>query len=134
MRWASLSEYRQQTREHQRLVFSSREPTQWTMATFFGRLAIAQDNLAFGGAGGVDQALDLEGIIDIGVNAVAEEGGPFGVKDLEPGGHDDRADRDVLDFLGLLEVDRFAVAAGLDAGFLAFVGDRVCAVRDSCRA
>ena len=36
--WASFREYMQQTREHHRLVFSSREPTQWMMPTLLGLL------------------------------------------------------------------------------------------------
>ena len=66
----------QQTREHQMLVFLSREPTQWMMPMALRclravRSAFAEDHLAAGRAGGVDQALDLERGVDVRVRAVA---------------------------------------------------------------
>ena len=50
----------QQTREHQRLVFSSREPTQWMMPTRFGLAAVAQNHFAARRAGSVDQPFHFQ--------------------------------------------------------------------------
>jgi hypothetical protein len=78
----------QQTREHQRLVFLSREPTQWMMPMAWAA-AVAQDDLAAGRAGGVDQALDLQRGVDVRVEAVAVLRDALGVEGLEAGGDDD---------------------------------------------
>ena len=71
IRCASFSEYMQQTREHQRLVFSSREPDAVDDADRLRLLAVAQDDLAAGRAGGVDQPLDLQRGVDVRVGPVA---------------------------------------------------------------
>ena len=68
----------------------------------FGMLAVAQDHLAAGRAGGVDEALDLERGIHVGEGAVAVLGHALGVEGLEAGGDDDRADLDLLELLLLL--------------------------------
>ncbi len=116
----------QQTREHQRLVFLSREPTQWMMPIAFGLLAVAQDDVAAGRTGGIDQALDLQGGVDVRVGAVAVVRDAVGVEGLEAGGHDDGADLDLLDLSCLREVDGLALAAGLDAGLLALAAILSC--------
>ncbi len=52
----------------------------------------AQDDLALGGTGGVEEALDLQARVDVRVRAVAVLGNPLGVEGLEAGGRDDRPD------------------------------------------
>ena len=111
----------QQTREHQRLVFLSREPTQWMMPIDLGWLAVAQDDVAGRRAGGVDQALDFQRGVDVGIAPVAVLRRPADIERLEPGGDDDRAHLDLPELLLLLEVDRLLLAAGLHAGLLALV-------------
>src|ERR1039458_2838655 len=86
--------------------------------------AVAEDHIAARRTGGVDEALDFQGGIDVREGAVAILWNALGVEGLEPGSHDDRADLDFLDLLRLLEVDGLLLAAGLDAGLLALVGER----------
>jgi hypothetical protein len=88
----------------------------------FGLLAVAQDDLAGGGPRRVDQAFHLQPRVDVGIGAVAVVRDALGIEHLEPGRQDDRPDLDLLDRLLLLEVDRVAVAAGLDAGLGALSG------------
>ncbi|MHC4933885.1 MAG: hypothetical protein ACYTGV_17030, partial [Planctomycetota bacterium] len=56
------------------------------------------------------------------MDAIAVVGDSFGIEGLEARGQDDRADLDLLGGLDLLEVDRVAIAARLDAGLLALAG------------
>jgi len=54
-------------------------------------LAVAQNHFAGGGAAGVDQPLDFERGVDVGVVAVAIVRNALGVEGLEAGGQDDGA-------------------------------------------
>jgi len=78
--------------------------------------------VAAGGTGGIDQALDFQRGIDIGILAVAVLGDAPGVEGLEAGGHQDGPDLDLLEGLLLREIDGLLFPTGLDAGLLALVG------------
>ncbi len=93
----------QQVREHQRLVFMSREPTQRMMPDRLGMAAVAQDDFARRRAGTVDQPLQFERGDDVGIEAVAVLGDPLRVEEFEARGDDDVADLDLDQFLLLRE-------------------------------
>ena len=82
--------------------------------------AVAQDDLAAGRAGGVDQALDLQRGVDVRVGRRSRSAESLGgSKVLKP-----VARMMVPTLISLIssclrEVDRLPVAAGLDAGLLA---------------
>ena len=102
----------QQTREHQRLVFLSREPDAVDDADRPGRAPVPQQDLAAGRAGRVHQALDLERGVHVRVAAVPVLRDLRGVERLEAGGHDDRPDLDLLVAVLLAMVDRLRLADG----------------------
>ena len=84
-----------------------------------GMAAVPQDDLAAGRAGGVDQPLDLQRGVDVRVGCRSRSTDVLaGSKGWKPGGQDDGPDLDLLDLLGLREVDALPIA-GLDAGLLA---------------
>ncbi|OPZ85249.1 MAG: hypothetical protein BWY76_01490 [bacterium ADurb.Bin429] len=97
--------------------------------------AVAQGDLAAGGAGSVHQALDFEAGIDAGVLAVAVFGDALGVKRLEAGGDDDGAYLDLGDLFLLVKINGVALASGL-AALLALAGlevDARCGVNEHHR-
>src|ERR1019366_9063450 len=86
--------------------------------------AVAEDHITARWTRGVDEALDLQGGIDVREGAIAVLRNALGIKGLEPGGYNNRADLDFLDLLRLLEVNGLLLSASLDAGLLALVGER----------
>src|SRR5581483_251699 len=72
--------------------------------------AVPEHDLAVRRAGGVQQALDLQAGVDVGIEAVPVLGHPGRVEGPVPGREDDRTDLDLVERLGLLEVERVALA------------------------
>ena len=88
-------------------------------ADALGRGSVAQHQLAGRRPAGIQQPLDFQAGVDVGVLAVTVVGNHGGIERLESGRDDDRADVVLLDRLLLVELDRVAFAAGLHATLLA---------------
>src|SRR5208283_5409675 len=87
-----------------------------------GALAVAQHHFARGRPRGIHQPLDFQRRVDVGVDAVAVFRRPVRIEDLETGGENDGPHIDDLGAFLHLQVDRMALAAGVDAGLLALAG------------
>ena len=84
-----------------------------------GHLALGREDLAAGGAAGVADPLELQRVEHVLEAPVPVAGNLGGVEQIEPGGHDDRADLDFFGGVDLIVHDRVGVANRLARAALA---------------